>query len=104
MKYYSKETLLDRYEKLPQELKGAIFAQVNTDNLLKIGRNNNLTFDQIGAMARETGYVILGITHPARFVYKLKESLNIDTARANIETFFQFVYKACGMCNAENDI
>ena len=83
MKYYSKETLLDRYEKLPQELKGAIFAQVNTDNLLKIGRNNNLTFDQIGAMARETGYVILGITHPARFVYKLKESLNIDTARAN---------------------
>lgn len=75
---YTQEELVSRYEKLPQALKDAIFSQVNAEKMYALGKRNGLTIDQMGGVTSETGYVILGITHPRDFVRNLKQKLNID--------------------------
>ena len=82
MPTYTQEELLDRYEKLPQALKDAIFAETNADKMYALGQKNGLTIDQIGEIASETGYVMLGVTHPGDFVRNLKQKLNIDQEKA----------------------
>ena len=82
MPTYTQEELLDRYEKLPQALKDAIFAETNADKMYALGQKNGLTIDQIGEIASETGYVMLGVTHPRDFARNLKQKLNIDQEKA----------------------
>mgnify|MGYP001611753775 CR=1 FL=1 len=79
---YTQEELLDRYEKLPQALKDAIFAETNADKMFNLGKKNGLTIDQTGEAASETGHVMLGVTHPRDFVNNLKERLHVDSEKA----------------------
>lgn len=75
---HTQEELVNRYEKLPQALKDAIFSEVNAEKMYALGKRNGLTIDQMGSVTSETGYVILGIAHPKDFVRNLKQKLNID--------------------------
>lgn len=81
MPTYTQEELVNRYEKLPQALKDAIFSEVNAEKMYALGKRNGLTIDQIGVVTSETGYVILGIAHPRDFIRNLKQKLNIDQER-----------------------
>lgn len=89
------QNLLERYQKLPQVLKDAIFAEATADKVFNIGKQRGLTIDKIGEMAKEIGYVMLGITKPNEFVGNLQKALGVSkndaraiTADTNKEIFY----------------
>lgn len=75
--------LLDRLEKLPPQLKDAIFSDINADKMFEIGKQHNLHIDKLGEMVNETGLLMLGITHPNEFVGNLAERLQVDRQTAS---------------------
>lgn len=76
--------LIQKYEKLPPELREAI-ASVDTANIiLRAGRTHGLTIDKIGKLAEETGYIMGGVSPTKDFIPALEEALEIpyDKAKA----------------------
>lgn len=84
MRDYTQEELEARYQKLPAPLKEALFSPDIAYSVFDAGKKYNMTIDQIGNIADEVGYVILGLTRPNEFISNLTERLGIDsdTARA----------------------
>ena len=79
---YTPQQLREIYLKLPQDLRDALF-DVNSSELVRtIGEKHKLTIDKIGELASETGYVMLGMTHPNQFISNLAERLEVDKAKA----------------------
>ena len=76
-------TLLDRLDKLPPQLKDAIFSNVNAEKMFDIGKRHGLLIDKVGEMTNETGLLMLGVTHPDEFVGNLAERLQVDRASAS---------------------
>src|SRR3989338_8758982 len=82
MRTYTKQELEERYEKLPDALKDAIFSTEIADKIFETGKKNGLTVEKIGFLAEETGRVILGLTRPNEFVGLLAELLGSTTDAA----------------------
>lgn len=79
-----KSLLIEKYEKLPLELREAI-ASVDTANIiLATGRTHGLPIDKIGKLAEETGYIMGGVAPAKEFIPALEEALEIshDQAKA----------------------
>jgi len=75
---YTNEQLFEKYEKLPRDVQEAIL-DINTSGVLQtISKENNLTTEQLGALADETGLLMLGLTHPNNFISNLTQRLAID--------------------------
>ncbi|OGZ46206.1 MAG: hypothetical protein A3C84_01670 [Candidatus Ryanbacteria bacterium RIFCSPHIGHO2_02_FULL_48_12] len=78
----SHEELLERYEKLPQILKDAIFAEATADKVFNIGKKHGLTIDKLGNLATEIGYVVLGVSKTDELEGKIASiGLGKDTAK-----------------------
>lgn len=77
------ESLLDRIDKLPKELRDAIFAETTADKVFEIAKKYDLLVDKTGEMASEIGLLMLGVTHPNDFINNLAERMKIpkDEAR-----------------------
>ncbi len=75
--------LLDRLDKLPPQLKDAMFSDLNAEKMFDIGKKHGLLIDKIGEMTNETGLLMIGITHPNEFVGNLAERLQIDRETAS---------------------
>ncbi|MEK7541793.1 MAG: hypothetical protein AAB533_03025 [Patescibacteria group bacterium] len=73
---YTKQQLQERYEKLPDALKDAMFSTDVADKIFETGKKNGLTIEKIGFLAEETGRVILGLTRPNEFVAVLTGRLS----------------------------
>ncbi|MEK7576243.1 MAG: hypothetical protein AAB482_00975, partial [Patescibacteria group bacterium] len=82
MKTFTQQEILDRYDKLPQAVRDAIFSDSNSDKMLSIGRKHGLLLNKIGVLAAETGYVMVGLTHPNEFVGRLAEIFQIAPMKA----------------------
>jgi len=82
MAKYTKEELLAKYNALPQELKAAMSSVESSDVIQEIGKKYNLRVDQIGELASETGYLLIGITKPGDYIKNLKQQLQIDLVKA----------------------
>lgn len=82
MPRYPQPQIEERYEKLPEVLKEAMFSPENADLMFEVGKKFGLAIDKIGYMAEETGYVILGFTKPEEFITELEENLDIDSEKA----------------------
>ncbi len=82
MKLFSHDEILDRFGKLPEALRDAMFADINTNLMLELGKKHGLLLDQVGQLADETAYIVLGLAHPKDFVARLAWRLKIDNARA----------------------
>lgn len=82
MKEYTQKELLDIYEKLPQEVKDAIFSIDSATMIQKIAKNYKLTVDKMGELADETGLVMLGLTHPRDYISNLSRRLEINKETA----------------------
>ena len=79
---YTPQQLREIYLKLPQDLRDALF-DVNSSELVRtIGEKHKLTIDKIGELASETGYVMLGTTHPNKFISNLAQRLEVDKTKA----------------------
>lgn len=72
---YTKQELTERYEKLPDALKDAMFSADVAEKIFAAGKKHGLTIEKIGFLAEETGRVILGVTRPNEFVAVLAERL-----------------------------
>ncbi len=75
---YTKEQLLEKYKKLPQDVQDAIFSVDTSEIVREIGEKHKLMIDKIGELADETGLVMLGLTHPNQFISNLTERLEIE--------------------------
>lgn len=82
MSNYTQQQIDERYEKLPDVLKDAMFSPDIADKMVEVGKKSGLTLDKIGEIAEETGYVVLGLTAPKDFVKALEARLEKDAGKA----------------------
>jgi hypothetical protein len=75
---YTKEEFWKLYEKLPQELKDAIFSGETADHIKSICGRYNIEEKNIPEMAKQIGNVLLGLLPPDDFPNVLELELKID--------------------------
>jgi len=74
---YTKEQLWKLYEKLPEELKEAIFSAETADNIYNICTKNKIEDDRISEVARYTGRVLMGILPIDEFQETLEKEVKL---------------------------
>ena len=79
---YPLDELRARYRTLPPVLQDALFSEETANKLVDIGQRHGCTVEQIGIMAEETGYTILGLVSPRDFARVLKTELGVDEETA----------------------
>lgn len=82
MQEYTEEQFLEKYNSLPQELKTAMSSIESSDIIQAISKKFGLQIDQMGELASETGFVLLGFTKPEEYIRNLKNRLQIDPQKA----------------------
>jgi hypothetical protein len=75
---YPPEQLWPLYEKLPENLKEAIFSEKVADIIYDVGNRNGLEEKEISELAKYIGYVMLGLLPPEEFQRTLKEELELE--------------------------
>lgn len=78
MKKYTSEELWKLYEKIPQELKEAIFSEKTSEIIWDICLRNEVEDERISEIALYTGRVLLGILPPDEFQKTLEKEINIQ--------------------------
>lgn len=81
MKTHTQDEIDDRFEKLPKVLQDALFDPKIAQKIFAIGDQFELTIEQIGFLAEETGFVMLGLTRPNMFKDAIQERLGTDNAK-----------------------
>jgi len=79
---YSKEQIWKLYEKLPPELKEAIFSEDTADNVWDICSRNGIEDERISEVARYTGRVLMGLLPPDELPETLEKELKVDKGMA----------------------
>ena len=74
---YTTEQLWKLYEKLPQELKEAVFSEETANNIYDICTRNEIEDDRISEIARYTGRVLMGILPLDEFQEVLEKELKL---------------------------
>ncbi len=82
MSIYSQEEVEERFRRLPEPLKEQMMSAENSERIFEVGKKFGLTVEQIGFLAEESGYVVLGLTHPNDFVPRVKDHLRVDEQKA----------------------
>lgn len=80
---YPQEVLEKKFQSLPKDIQTAISSVEIAKELDRISLDHNLMLDQTDTLANETTYLMLGLTHPDRFIIRLKDALKLDTEGAN---------------------
>jgi hypothetical protein len=88
------QQLKEIYQKLPEDLKDAMFSVDSAEIIQSLGKKYNLAIDKTGELADETGLVMLGLTHPRDFISNLSQRLGVDkeTARKIAEEINQQIF------------
>ena len=79
---YTKEQIWKLYEKLPVELKEAIFSEETADNIWDICTRNGIDDERISEVARYTGRVLMGLLPPDELAETFEKELKLDKERA----------------------
>ncbi|MBI2053653.1 MAG: hypothetical protein HYT41_02825 [Candidatus Sungbacteria bacterium] len=82
MSVHTKQERDERYERLPQVLKEALFSADIAEKMFALGKKYGLTMEKIGFMSEEAGFVVLGLTPPRAFTAALAERLGIPADAA----------------------
>jgi len=79
MPEYPQEQLQELYNNLPEELQMAMFSEQNAQNIREICEKNGVADeDIIFDIAKNVGYVLLGLLPPEEFPVILEEELKIQ--------------------------
>ena len=70
------------FEKLPQDIKEAMYGIDSSEAIQSISKKYNLLIDKMGILSEETGLVMLGLTHPKDFISNLAKRLQVDQLTA----------------------
>lgn len=80
---YPKEQLWELYKNLPEDLQKAAFAEEVANNIQEICTKNGVTDDDIiFDVAKNIGYVFLGLLPPNEFEEVLEKELKIEKKKA----------------------
>jgi hypothetical protein len=82
MKKPEKEEINRAYDALPQRLRNLLFAPRSATEIGDVATRHDLTEDQRGVLAEETGWVILGVVKPHEYVNRLEERMDVSHAKA----------------------
>lgn len=85
---YTKEQLWKLFEKLPEELKDAIFAEKTADDIYDICKRNEVEEKKIPEVARLTGNVLLGILPINELQGSLEKEIGLEQEVAK-KVFYQ---------------
>ncbi|GAG81460.1 unnamed protein product, partial [marine sediment metagenome] len=84
---YPKEQLRQLYKNLPKDLQEAGFSKENAKNIHEICTKNGITDeDTIFDIAKNVGYVFLGLLPPNEFSYILEKDLGLGKSKAELVT------------------
>lgn len=75
---YTKEELMEIYRGLPEEIKDAMFSPLTTDIFDAIKEKQALTDEQREIMSVYTGFLMMGVLPPEKYVSTLIEKMGID--------------------------
>lgn len=75
---YTKEELIEIYRGLPEEIKDAIFSPATTDIFDAIKEKQSLTAEQREVMSVYTGFLMMGVLPPEKYVSTLIEKMGIE--------------------------
>ena len=86
------------YEKLPEELKEAVFSGETADNIWNVCEKNGI--NEVSRVAKYAGDVLIGLLPPSDFQKTLEKELGIDTETAQkvgreIHRFIFYPVKTC---------
>lgn len=76
-KEYTKEQLWKLYEKLPEELREALFAEETVDDIWSTCERNGIS-EKVSEISKYVGDVLLGILPPDEFQKKLEEEIKLE--------------------------
>jgi len=76
-KKYTSEQFWKLYEKLPQELKDALFAEETGNNIYDICKRNEIE-ENLEQIVDYVGQVLVGVLPPEDFQETLEKELNLD--------------------------
>ncbi|PIR70318.1 MAG: hypothetical protein COU46_02120 [Candidatus Niyogibacteria bacterium CG10_big_fil_rev_8_21_14_0_10_42_19] len=82
MQKFTPEQLREKFLKLPQDLRDAVFSEEISVTITAIGKKYNFLLDKIGELDDEAMNVVFGITHPKDFISNLETRLKIDRKTA----------------------
>ena len=82
------------YEKLPEDLKDAIFSEQTADTISAICQRNNIEEKETSAIAKYIGYVLLGVVRRSEFptVLQTEVPLSKDIAEKIVYETNQFIF------------
>jgi len=78
---YTSEQFWKLYEKLPQELKDALFAEETGDNIYDVCKRNGV-LENLEEIVEYVGQVLVGVTPPDEFRESLEKDLGIEKEAA----------------------
>jgi hypothetical protein len=81
-KQYTKEELWKLYEKLPQELKDAVFAEETANQIGDICERYKVPKNIISEIAKQVGNVLLGILPPEDLQEILEKEIKLEKSAA----------------------
>ncbi len=82
----NEKQLEEKYRKLPEALKNALFSTDSAMVIERVGRENKFSRTQTVQLAEITGQVLLGILPPDRFPKTLEKELKIQEGVASKTT------------------
>ncbi len=89
---YTPEILEEKFDALPDDVKNVLSSEQTSKVLDDIGTQNGLLEDRIEILVNETGFVLLGLSHPSQFVSNL--ATNMGISRENAEHIAKAVNEA----------
>jgi hypothetical protein len=94
LKEYSQEEIWKLYEKLPPDLKEAIFSEETGENIWQIGERYGIEDEKISLIARLTGRVLIGLLPPTEFQEVLEKDLSLEeeVAKKVSHEIYRFVF------------
>ncbi len=82
MARFTQQQINEQLQKLPRVLKDAVFSTDLADKVFGLREKFALTIEEVGFIAEEIGYIILGLTRPQDLILKIQSRLNVETEEA----------------------
>jgi len=91
-KHYTSDQFWELYEKLPQELKDALFAEETSNNIFEICKRNKIE-DNLDQIVEYVGQVLVGVLPPEDFQENLEKELKLkkDIAKKVSQEINRFI-------------
>jgi hypothetical protein len=89
------EEIQKKFESLPENLKWAIMGANVDDNIIDVGKEQNLNVEQMGQLSLETYMEMFGFTPPEKFEESVQASLKLPTEKTHaiVETINEKIFK-----------